>query len=71
MKNNNTFYIFKSGDRICCEILRKYGNIVSLRDDIYERKERTKRPNHPFYYHIQFDDGSFDTYISSNDLTRI
>jgi len=69
--SNNRFYIFNSGDRIYCDTLRKYGKIVSLRDDTYERKERLKNPNHPFYYHVQFDDGSFDTYISSNDLTRI
>lgn len=70
-ETNDRMSPFKPGDRIFCEGLKKYGKVVSVRDDKYEKKEREKNPNHPFYYHIQFDDNSFDTYIAGHYLVKV
>ena len=69
--NPTSSTIFNVGDKIYCEDYKKSGKIISIRDDSYERKEREKYPNHPIYYHIKFDDGSFDTYVSANSISRV
>lgn len=69
--NNDKISVYNVGDRIYCDYSNKTGKIVALRDDSYERKERQKYPNRPFYYHIKFDDGSFDTYVSSDSIVKI
>lgn len=63
--------MLKPGDKIFCEDYKKTGKIISLRDDTYERKQRQKNHNHPFYYHIHFDDGSSDTYVCGNSLVKL
>lgn len=70
-ENNPRISPFKNGDRVFCQGFKKYGKIVAIRDDKYERTEREKNPNHPFYYHVQFDDNSFDTYIAGHYLVKV
>lgn len=69
--NQTSIPIFSPEDKIFCEDYQKTGKIVALRDDSYERKERQKDPKRQFYYHIKFDDGSFDTYIPESSLVKI
>lgn len=59
---------FRVGDRVMYvnwmngDILKR-GVIVALRDDAYERKMMGD-----YYYHVQYDDKTFDTYTNENDL---
>lgn len=69
--NQTRIPVFSPGDRIYCEDYKKLGVIVSLRDDNYERKERQKDPTRQFYYHIKFDDNSFDTYVPGYLISKI
>jgi hypothetical protein len=69
--NQTRIPVFSPGDRIYSEDYKKSGNVIALRDDSYERKERIKDPNRQYYYHIQFDDNSFDTYIPGNSIFKI
>ena len=46
------------------------GTVVGVRDDAYERAERQKDASRPFYYHIEYDDGTFDTYVCEAALTK-
>ena len=68
--NSMPIHVFHVGDRIYCDAFKKHGKIISIRDESYERQKRKNDPNHPFYYHIQFDDGSFDTYVSGNFMVK-
>ena len=68
--NSTTISVFNVGDKVFSYDYNKIGKIVELRDDSYERRERLRDPNH-FYYHIQFDDGSFDTYIPGYSISKV
>lgn len=69
--NHKQIPVFSPGDRIYCEDYKKLGKIISLRDDSYERKERIKDTTRQFYYHILFDDNSFDTYVPGSSIYKI
>lgn len=69
--NQTRIPVFSPGDKIYCEEYKKSGKIVALRDDNYERKERQKDPHRELYYHVQFVDNSFDTYIPASSLFKI
>lgn len=59
--------MFYPGDKIFNIWRKKSGKIVNLRNDTREREMREQDPSH-YYYHIDYDDGSFDTYVSVNSL---
>lgn len=69
--NSTVVSIFNAGDRIYSQDYKKLGKIIALRDDSYERRERLRDPKHHIYYHIQFDDGSFDTYIPGYSISKV
>ena len=52
----------------------KIGTVRNLRNDSLEKMSRTTNPNH-YYYHVDFDDGTFETYLgqmwTSSDLTPV
>ena len=62
--------LFNSGDRVHCDYLNKNGLIISLRNDSYEKQMRIKNRDH-YYYHVKFDDNTFDTYIFYLFLNKI
>jgi hypothetical protein len=51
---------------MACQKLGKTGTIKGIKDDEWERKKSGTR-----HYHVEYDDGSFDTYESENDLIEI
>lgn len=55
--------IFRPGDYIIDDMGRK-GTIKSLREDSYERTCREKDEKHGYYYHVEYEDGTFNTYVS-------
>jgi hypothetical protein len=63
--------IFQVGSRVAfcyfkgmkCQRLGKIGTIVNVRDDEWERRNAVC-----CHYHVEYDDGSFDTYVSENNL---
>ena len=57
-----TYPKFDKGDKFIHIYNKKTGTIRSLRDGSYEKKERAKDPSH-YYYHVDFDDGTFETYM--------
>lgn len=57
------------GDKIFDILRKKSGKIVNLRNDSREKKMRENNPSH-YYYHIDYDDGSFDTYVNTNSLVK-
>lgn len=59
--------MFYPGDKIFDIGRKKSGKIVNLRDNSREKKMREQNPSH-YYYHIDYDDGTFDTYVSGNFL---
>lgn len=61
--------MFYPGDKIFDTERNKYGKIVNLRNDTREKKMREQDPTH-YYYHIDYDDGSFDTYVFGDDLIK-
>ena len=66
--------MFRIGTRVAlcyfkgmaCQELGKTGTIKEIKDDEWERKNAVTR-----HYHVEYDDGSFDTYESENDLIEI
>lgn len=46
------------------------GEIIYLRDDSYERKMRLTNPLH-YYYYVQFEDGTTDTYVAGLLMRKI
>ena len=56
--------LFKPGSRFLYKsaVGSKYGTVRYLRDDTYEKNMRATDCNH-YYYHVDFDDGSFETYL--------
>lgn len=65
--NINTKYIYSQGEKIYDIYKKKSGIIKHLRDDSREKSLRQTDPNH-YYYFIEYDDGSFDTYVSYNNF---
>jgi len=63
-----TIKIYNSGDKVYDIWRKKSGTVKYLRNDEREKNCRKTNPTH-LYYFIEYDDGSFDTYISGNDLT--
>lgn len=61
--------IFNSGEEVYDIMVKKSAVIVNLRNDSHERLMRSKDPTH-YYYHINYDDGTFDTYVSGEHLTK-
>ena len=58
---------FGSGQKVVVVLTGKRGTVERLRDDAYERGRRCANPGH-YFYSINFDDGTFDTYIAQTDL---
>lgn len=52
----------------------KIGTVKALRNDSFEKMSRNTNPNH-YYYHVDFDDGTFETYLGqmwmSSNLTPV
>lgn len=65
--NNNSKYIYSPGEQIYDIYRKKKGIIKYLRDDEYEKSRRLSNPAH-YCYFIEYDDKSFDTYVSVNDF---
>lgn len=61
--------MFSSGDKVYNVSLNKYGIIINLRNDTWEKKMREQNQSH-YYYHIYYDDNTFDTYVSTNCLIK-
>lgn len=59
--------IYNSGDRIFNTEIRKTGTIKCLRDNSREKELRCKNSSH-YYYFIDYDDGTFDTYVYGLNL---
>lgn len=59
--------MFCPGDKVYNILINKFGTVVNLRNDSREKKMREQDPSH-YYYHIDYEDGSFDTYVSVNSL---
>jgi hypothetical protein len=56
------------GQRVTNTWTGQGGVVVKVRDDAYERKQREVDSTHPHYYHVEYDDGNFDTYVNENAL---
>lgn len=52
---------YSQGQRFVNTHTKKTGTIKYLRDDEYEKNQRKSNPAH-YYYHVDYDDGSFETY---------
>lgn len=61
---------FFPGQKFRCIYNGKTGTIKYLRDDSHEKKSRALNPSH-YYYHVDFDDGSFETYIYGKNMVHI
>lgn len=48
------------------QTLGKTGTIKEMKNDEWERKNAVTR-----HYYVDYDDGSFDTYVSEEDLVMI
>ena len=63
------FQMFYPGDKVFDIIRKKLGKIVNLRNDFREKKMREINPSH-YYYHINYDDGTFNTYLFGGNLIK-
>ena len=61
---------FFKGDKFQHKVSKKTGKIDYLRDDAYEKTQRLKDPEH-YFYSVHYDDNSFETYLSQNDMEKI
>lgn len=48
----------------------KYGTVRYLRDDTREKANRAHNPTH-YYYHVDFDDNTFETYLSQSYMAEV
>ena len=53
---------FQNGHRFYCINSNKFGTVRNLRNDSHEKLMRQSDLTH-YYYHVDFDDGTFETYI--------
>ncbi len=67
---NFNYKNFKHGQRFYSKKNNKFGTIKYLRDDYREKQMRQTDLTH-YYYHVDFDDGSFETYIHGMYLQPI
>ena len=68
--NNPSTQQFFPGQKFRCVFNGKAGTIKYLRDDLYEKNARKTNPLH-YYYHVDFDDGSFETYMYGKNMIHI
>jgi hypothetical protein len=61
--------IFNSGEKVYDTMAEKSAIVVNLRNDSHERLIRSKDPTH-YYYHLNYDDGTFNTYVSGEHLKK-
>jgi hypothetical protein len=61
-------YIY--GQRFYNKSNQKYGTIKYLRDDCFEKYSRKINPLH-YYYYVNYDDGTFNTYENGSNLIII
>lgn len=66
-KDNKKFAI---GDKILNIYTNKKGIIRRLRDDEYEKLQRKNDPTH-YYYYVDYDDGSFETYEGHQNMIHL
>jgi hypothetical protein len=62
--------ILSKGTKFICKYSNKSGKIIKLRDDEYEKQQRKSYPS-DYYYHVDFDDGTFETYMYGKDMILI
>lgn len=62
--------VFNIGDRVINEMGKK-GTITGVRNDSHEKSQRISNPNHGYYYMVDYDDSSFNTYVSGHWMKRI
>lgn len=61
---------FIKGNRVRLLMTNKTGTINYLRDDSCEQNKRKTDPTH-YYYFVDYDDGSFETYQSQHWLVLL
>lgn len=62
-------YIYNIGDKVYDTMAEKSAIVVNLRNDFHERLMREKDPTY-YYYHLTYDDETFDTYVSGEYLIK-
>ena len=60
--------LFFPGNRF--SYMGKLGTVKYLRDDDYEKSKRRTDSTH-YYYSVDFDDGSFETYLGQYYMVHI
>jgi heat shock protein HspQ len=61
---------FGVGEKVFDRWMRMAGTVVQVRNDTYEQEERKADARHGFYYHIEYDNGKFNTYVSEASLAK-
>ena len=61
---------FFKGDRFQNKYNKKTGKVEDFRNDTTEKNFRLKDPEH-YKYQVKYDDGSFESYLSQNDMEKI
>ena len=67
-KNTSILQRFFVGMRFYDEWSHKYGTVVAVRNDRYELEQRAKEPT-LWRYHVDYDDGSFETMLAQSDMS--
>ena len=67
MNNNLVKQKFVTGDKFININTNKKGTVRRLRDDDYEKLQRKNDLTH-YYYHVDYDDGSFETYEGEKNM---
>lgn len=62
--------VFQTGDFAVDEFGR-HCIIKGVRDDTYEQRWRRRDARHGYYYHVEYNDGKFNTYIPGYNLTLV
>ncbi len=69
MSSINTIQFYNPGEKIWDIWRKKSGIIRYLRNDEHEKNCRHHNPSHHYYF-VDYDDGTFDTYVSGNDFKK-